>query len=166
MLNGRHYRDEGPDTVGVALMAAGLAEKSAIKAAEMHIIACRKCMQEVLAMAEVAETIIKQPAQEAAVKDVRWQRIEGFINLWNGKRAVLRFGTLVLTVDRMPKAEGISAILRSENKQSFKIVSDKLNAIKASHGEARVPILADLTTLKILVKETVMGSLDLPDILK
>ena len=160
--NSRLHRSQGPDTIGIALMAAGLAEEPTIKAAEEHIISCRQCVKDVIEMAAVTETIINSPTQQAEIKDERWQRIEAFINLWNGKQAVLRFGTLVLTVDRVPEAAGVSAILRSENKQSFVIKTDENNMVEAIYGEVRVPVMAEVVTIKIMKGKTAVGGVDLP----
>lgn len=152
---------ECPDNVELCILAAGLSEGSIAKHIEAHMLECRVCAQKIIGMGDVTKAVVKLSASWEKPIDLLWNRIEAFVNLWNGKRVVLQLDRLTLTIDATPKMDGVNIMLRSKNKQPFSVEIGGNRVLKAIEGEVEIPVSVP-TTVRVKGEAMVAASLDLP----
>jgi len=149
------------DNVGLSLVAAGLESNQGVAAMERHMIGCRACAKKTFEMANLAKTIMALPPLAGTKEDPRWPRIEAFINIWNGKQAVLQLKTLTLTVDAKPVTSGLEVLLRSLNHQPFSVEVLGQPVLASEKGEISLRVAVPLT-VRVSSEKDLVGAFDLP----
>lgn len=149
------------DNIEMSLVAAGLAENSSVAAVESHILGCRVCAKKIFELANLAKNIMAVPPLAGAKMDPRWPRIEAFINLWNGKQAVLHLKALTLTVEAKPVTSGLEVLMRSINNRPFSIEVEGQPILASTKGEISLRVAVPLT-VRVSSETVLVGALDLP----